>query len=130
MALLAHKQAPFAAIPTSAYSHTLFQEILLPKHCEPQTTPQESSESDPAQGRWPLLQSIPCLPYLMISSSSVLICVHLWFQVLRQERQANHAMVPSIPTHPRKRKNAPICVSCSSTPAREKRYNQSCSASS
>src|SRR6267142_3145397 len=121
MALLAHKQAPFVAIPTRAHSHTLFQEILLPKHCEPQTTPQESSESDPAQGRWPLLQSIPCLPYLMISSSSVLICVHVWFQVLRQERHPNQTMVASIPIQPSARTNAPICVSCSSTPACEKR---------
>src|SRR5882672_1537920 len=108
MGLPAHKQAPFVSIPARVHSHTLFRETLLPKYCEPQRTPRESSESDLAQGRWQLLQSFPSLPYLMNFSSSVLICAHLWFQVLRQERLVNQATVATIPIQPNTRNVLPI----------------------
>src|ERR1700730_6388111 len=84
MALLAHRQAHFVSIPTTAHLHTLFQETPLPKHCEPQTMPQESSESVPVLDKSPILLLFPYFPHLKNLFLSVLISVHLWFQVLRR----------------------------------------------
>src|SRR6266851_1245891 len=121
MALLVRKQYPFVSIPTTARLHTLFRETRLQEYYEPQTTPQEFPGSDLAQDKSPILHSFPFLPHLMDPSLSVSICVHLWFQGLRQERHASHATVATMPIQPSVRKKAPIWMSCSTTPTCEKR---------
>src|ERR1700730_1257745 len=84
MALLVRKQAPFVSVPTTASFHTLFQETQSREGCEPQTMPQESSESVPVLDKSPNLHQFPYCPHMKNLFLSVLISVHLWFQVLRR----------------------------------------------
>src|ERR1700687_1966592 len=73
----AHRKGSCSAVQTKAHLNTLFQESRNPEYCEPQMLPQESSESNPAQDKFPVWLRFPFIPRSVLLFPSVFISVYL-----------------------------------------------------